>query len=371
MIQSLWISRLHCSTYGQSASCTHISALLHALSAVNPRVPTIPHISDSAVEDEIPCTSLPCQWKPPRKRKESTLRISDATFEKHDYAKPVKRKISPVENFDPRPEKFRGVASSRLPELLQKLKGEQPCISLLFDEHFQVASSSQPNDKNLPSISGLKDTIQEFKSSLEVTQQMSREIERNTREQQKSALWFSVRRHRLTASLFGAVLAHKPSTPPDSLVLHIIQPKNFSTPATTYGINMEKQENGCQDMIVSASGVIVNPKYSFLGASPDVAVYKPQIFNSHMEVKCPYSARNLTPVEACRISGFCCNVNSSGQLELKKTHHYYTQVQGQMALGERPWCDFVVYTPLGTSVEVIQFNESYWENELLPKLTTS
>ena len=323
MIQSLWISRLHCSTYRQSASCTHISALLHALSALNPRVPTIPHISDSAVEDEIPCTSLPCQWKPPRKRKESTLRISDATFEKHDYAKPVKRKISPVENFDPRPEKFRGVASSRLPDLLQKLKGEQLCNSLLFDEHFQVASSSQPDDKNLPSISGLKDTIQEFKRSLEVTQQMSREIERNTREQQKSALWFSVRRHRLTASLFGAVLAHKPSTPP------IIQPKNFSTPATTYGINMEKQavkeyisyqkENGCQDMIVSASGVIVNPKYSFLGASPDAAVYKPSNLQQpygFLEVKCPYSARNLTPVEACRISGFCCNVNSSGQLEL-------------------------------------------------------
>ena len=41
-----------------------------------------------------------------------------------------------------------------------------------------------------------------------------------------------------------------------------------------------------------------------------------------------------------------------------------------MALGERPWCDFVVYTPLGTSVEVIHFNESYWENELLPKLTS-
>ena len=108
------------------------------------------------------------------------MRISDATFEKHDYAKPIKRKISPVENFDPRPEKFRGVASSRLPELLQKLKGEQLCISLLFDEHFQVASSSQPDDKNLPSISDLKNTIQEFKKSLEVTQQMSREIERNT-----------------------------------------------------------------------------------------------------------------------------------------------------------------------------------------------
>ncbi len=61
--------------------------------------------------------------------------------------------------------------------------------------------------------------------------QMCREMERNTCEQANSPLWFSVRRFRLTASLFG---------PPDNLVLRIIQPRTFSTPATAYGLTNEK-----------------------------------------------------------------------------------------------------------------------------------
>ena len=76
----------------KSASCTHISALLHALSAMTP-VP-FPVASSSVADDEdadsVPVTSLPCQWKPPRKRKESNLKMSDATFEKHVYGQTKK-----------------------------------------------------------------------------------------------------------------------------------------------------------------------------------------------------------------------------------------------------------------------------------------
>ena len=36
-----------------------------------------------------------------------------------------------------------------------------------------------------------------------------------------------------------------------------------------------------------------------------------------------------------------------------------------MAIGERPWCDFVIFTKKGISVV---FDEEYWKNTLLPKL---
>ena len=39
-----------------------------------------------------------------------------------------------------------------------------------------------------------------------------------------------------------------------------------------------------------------------------------------------------------------------------------------MAIGQRPWCDFVIYTTKGLSVERIQFDNDYWTNTLLPKL---
>ena len=69
-----------------SASCTHVSAALHALCALKPTTfdlkPNLPPAINSSdyANTEVSVTSLPCRWKPPRKRKESTLRVSDATL---------------------------------------------------------------------------------------------------------------------------------------------------------------------------------------------------------------------------------------------------------------------------------------------------
>ena len=333
---------------------------------------------DSDDKESLPCTSQPCRWKPPKKRKESTLPLSDAAFVKHDYAKAEKRKILRVEDFDPRPESFRGTASQGLPELLQKLKGEQLCVSLLFDSQYGSEVSSSPSSHSIPHVSSLKDTIKKFKDTLNVTSERSREIERGTREQRNSQLWFSVRRYRITSSLFGAVLSHKADTPPDSLVLRIIQPKTLSTPGVEnekHAVNEYKkyqQSLKNKDLIVTPSGIIINPEYNFLGTSPDGAVYDPS--NSQepfgfLEVKCPYTSRDVTPIEACNKSRFHSKA-SDGKLILKESHIYYAQVQGQMALGERPWCDFVVYTMKGISVQRIPFDPAYWRNKLLPKLNS-
>ena len=85
-------------------------------------------------DESLHCTSQPYHWKLPKKRKESTLCLADATFVKHDYAKPHKKKIRQVQHFDPWPDSFRRTASQSLPQLLEKLKGKQLCVSLLFDK---------------------------------------------------------------------------------------------------------------------------------------------------------------------------------------------------------------------------------------------
>ena len=61
----------------RSASCTHVSALLHALAALNPTSMFKPSASAVGVEDkdEVPVTSLPCKWKPPKVQKESMYSI--------------------------------------------------------------------------------------------------------------------------------------------------------------------------------------------------------------------------------------------------------------------------------------------------------
>ena len=90
-----------------------------------------------------------------KRRKESTLPMSEATFVKHGYAKPVKRKIKSIEDFDPTPPEFRGSAASRLSEFLENLQGEQLCVSLLFDSQCRRANlkwSDHPSSYYMPDI---------------------------------------------------------------------------------------------------------------------------------------------------------------------------------------------------------------------------
>ena len=312
--------------YRRSASCTHVSALLHALDKLHPTPfqlnPNIRPLQEDSDTDETPCTSLPCQWKPPKKRKESSLEMSKAKIQKHDYAKPNKREVKMIEDFDPRPLEYRGTAASRLPQLLDTLKGEKLCISLLFDETYQrtvsETISQQPTSHHLPDSAELMKAIEAFKQSLVVTEERAREIERSTRAQRMSPLWFDMRRYRITASMFGAVLSRKRDTPPEKLVLRLIEPKAFSTEATRYGIDMEpvavkeyvayQQNNGHPELSVCASGFIINTAYSFLGASPDGVVYDPSnVLQPYgfLEIKCLYSVRFLSPLEASITSGFC------------------------------------------------------------------
>jgi len=371
--------------FSTSASCIHISGVLHAISGLKQSLELQPNLDDSlGDEDEVPCTSLPCTWVVPKNRKGSTQQISLAVFKKHDRDKPVKRPIAQLADFDPRPQKFRGNAKELVPELLKKVKGDHLGVSVLLDPDYveEVQIAQKPSGVNIPSMEGLKETIDAFKESLVVTEDAAREIEHNTREQRLSSAWFQARRYRLTASRFGEIISRKPDTPPEKLVLSILQPTNFTSDAMKYGIDNEKvaleqyvtlqHQSGHPDLLVSPSGFIVNPSFPYLGASPDAAVYDPsndkQPFG-FVEIKCPYSARDTTPYDAAQSSKFCCTVNSDGDIVLKEKHAYYSQVQGQMAIGDRPWCDFVIYTPTQTHIQRIHFNKTYWES-VLPKLNS-
>lgn len=60
------------------------------------------------------------------------------------------------------------------------------------------------------------------------------------------------------------------------------------------------------------------------------------------------------------------NQDDRTSIKHKRTHPYYGQ--GQMAITERKWCDFVIYTSKGISLERIRFDEEFWKKILLPKL---
>ena len=75
-----------------------MSALLHALNDLNPPSPHLkPKVPVPAMEEEdeevMPSTSLPRAWGiPSKKRKDSTIEVSSAVFEKHDHTGPGKKR---------------------------------------------------------------------------------------------------------------------------------------------------------------------------------------------------------------------------------------------------------------------------------------
>ena len=68
---------------------------------------------------------------------------------------------------------------------------------------------------------------------------------------------------------------------------------------------------------------------SFLGASPDDVIEGSDSLKI-IEIKCPYSVRDLEMEEACAKSDFYCTL-SDGLFQLKQNHQYYYQIQGTMA----------------------------------------
>ena len=264
-------------------------------------------------------------------------------------------------------------------DYLKKVQGKG---LVLFDPSTQYWRSEelQKSSPELPTSSSLQYSIDEFLKSLQVSEAEIRKVEKDTTGQRNSSLWYNVRRYRLTASRFGEVFHRRVDTRPDALVLRLLQQKQIFSPAIEWGIKQEptaiaayiqyQHDNGRSELTVGSMGFTICHQYPFLGATPDGGVYDPAELKHPfglLEVKCPYSHKEHTPTEACSDSKFCCE-SHDGKIQLKNSHSYFCQIQGQMAICKREWCDFVIYTTKGIAVNRVHFNEEFWSNQLLPCL---
>ena len=102
--------------------------MLHALVALGPESTFRAHqqTGDSSIDDEsLPVTSRLCQWKAPRKSKESNQKLMDIVFEKHTYGRTKKHEWKPIKDFDPQPNEYRGMAPGNMEEFLKKSQGKR------------------------------------------------------------------------------------------------------------------------------------------------------------------------------------------------------------------------------------------------------
>ncbi len=247
------------------------------------------------------------------------------------------------------------------------------------ENNSKAAQTSYGSSATQPEVSEteLKHLCTEYKRDLTICQEEIQRIEEDTRQQSEdpSGLWLKLRRCRLTASNFGKVCKRRPTTPVTSTVKTLLYTSSsLSAPSLRWGRENEEtarkayakfmQETGHPNLRTLRAGFMIHPKQGWLGCSPDNWVVDPDAEdpNGVAEYKCPYSARDITPQEACTsLKGFFCELKN-GKPTLKKNHNYYYQVQGTMGITKREWCNFVVWTPKGLSIERIAFDRQLWES---------
>lgn len=189
-------------------------------------------------------------------------------------------------------------------------------------------------------------------------------------------MWKTARKCRITSSNFHDVYVRKDSTSPEKLIEKFVGKGNDSidTPALRWGRKYEpiarkryiahKKLFNKQKVNVVDCGLFPSEDHAYLGSSPDgiVYLYDKEDSRKLLEIKCPYSARDKTIIEACKLSGFCCRYDEdTNEISLKSTHRYYSQVQGQMAICKIDTCDFVLYTKKDFKILEVSFDANYWD----------
>lgn len=200
-------------------------------------------------------------------------------------------------------------------------------------------------------------------------------IEKTTREQAASQEWNAERKFRFTASNFHTIAKRKRNHA--SLVNNLLHPKPFTSKQTEHGktyepVALKEYEKYMfatrNPVTVLKSGLVVSMACPILAASPDGKVIDHSCSKPFglVEVKCPFSKFHVSPLDACADESFFAE-NVNGQPRLKRGHQYYFQIQGQLAVTGASWCDFVIYTSKGMSVERITFDPQFWDtlNECL------
>ena len=192
------------------------------------------------------------------------------------------------------------------------------------------------------------------------------EIRELTVGKQDNPAWYLARSCRLTASNFGSVLKAKRVT--SSLVKRLLGEYDLSrVKAVQWGVNNEEEAIKAftlKTWLEVKETVIWFHSSEILGASPDGIIDEESV----LEMKCPYTERNLTIAEAVGSATFCLEKCESGHgYALRKDHVYWHQVQGELYFSQRNFCYFLVWATKDVAIVKIERDEAWVANN--PVLT--
>lgn len=232
----------------------------------------------------------------------------------------------------------------------------------------------------------LKSLCEDYLVRLQVSSEEVKAITERTASQadDDTGEWTTQRKGRLTASRFGEVAKRRAAYAP--LTTRFVYGHTKDTPAMRYGRQHEPQARLAYEQYLQTkdpharvhnTGVHIDITNCWLAASPDGLVTDPSAASPDglLEIKCPFRAKDKSLVDICtdrkQKKDFFMNYDEqTGGFTLKRNHSYYYQVQGQLHITGRSWCDFYVWTPQEGDrvVERIERDNAFWTRLVLPKL---
>ncbi|KAK6171766.1 hypothetical protein SNE40_018199 [Patella caerulea] len=379
-------------TAGLGQTCNHVAGLLFKVEHANKFGYTS-------------CTSQKCTWNVPKKSSvlepklisEMTIKKSrhGTTGNKRPLVTPLKKSFQPVEvhnELDTLSEALFDVLPTAclfkgLPSLREQAITVHPIVNPTVHPTVPIF------DVNCYTQQYLTDKFKEncntdfysfFSTFFKPTSEIIFHINEATLGQSTNSSWYSLREGRITASNFYAVhtrvqtLKKKHDNSGDEDIRPLLKKimgytkLNPNLKPLKYGREMEphaklEYKSMYSDSHKNASyaecGLFLDICRPYLSASPDLLVECDCCGKGLLEVKCPL----ITKCDSC--SKFCTCIlpvylykGSNSILTLKKLSSYYGQVQGQMFVTKRPWCDFFVYTCNGFFYERILYDEEFVSN---------
>ena len=128
-----------------------------------------------------------------------------------------------------------------------------------------------------------------------------------------------------------------------------------------YECEIQKRFQAC----VVESGLWIDTERGWLASSPDgIVINESGEMEGIIEIKCPFTTKNMTPIAACESLPSFPSKLVNGKPSFKRTHDYFYDVQGQLAITGASWCDYCIYTPLGISIERIVPEKHFWKDSV-------
>ncbi|XP_035211258.1 uncharacterized protein LOC118185502 [Stegodyphus dumicola] len=244
----------------------------------------------------------------------------------------------------------------RLFDLEKKKRVQRRLFHLKSGGDNQYGISAEKPDISTEALNILK---KNYMSSIQVLRKD--ELELGTRGQILSEKWRQERSKRISSSYFKEIVTRRHTTRTANLVKRIVYENTTACEAMQYGLANEAkvlaQYEHDKQLYVHRCGLFIDPANPFLCTSPDGLIGDIGL----VEVKCPYSARDSTNLKEFfkqnKQQGLKWNAN--GSFYLPDTHKYYFQIQGQLNITNRSWCDLFYWCQGDTLTVRIEKNEKF------------